>query len=38
MMPVTRNNRSNVMFVILFFYIVITHIVVIQPGKNNCPN
>ena len=34
LMPIERNNRSSVLFVILFFYIVITQIVVIQPVLN----
>jgi len=33
LMPVSRNNRSAVLFCILFFYILITQLVVIEPGK-----
>ena len=33
-MSVARNNRGNVLFCILFFYIVITQIVVLQPVMN----
>lgn len=29
MMPVSRNNRSSILFCILFFYIVVTQIVVL---------
>jgi len=32
-MPVSKNNRSAILFAVLFFYIVIGQIVVIQPGK-----
>lgn len=33
-MPVSKNNRSNVLFAVLFFYIVFTQVVVIQPVLN----
>ena len=33
MMPIKRDNCASIAFLVLFFYIVITQIVVLQPGK-----